>query len=66
MSLQWKVTFLHNGSGMPKRCGKSVPPFNIKPKYDPLVFNWEHLVQNSAGQNLLSNKDYNEFPQLES
>lgn len=61
-----KVTFLHNESGMPERCGKSVPQFNIKLKYDPLVFNWEHLVENSAGQNLLANKDYNEFPQLES
>lgn len=40
-------------------------PFNIKLKYDPSVFNWEHLVENSAGQNLLANKDYNELPQLE-
>lgn len=63
-SLRLKVTFLHNESGMPTRCGKSVPQFNIKLKHDPSVFNWEHLVENSAGQNLLANKDYDEFPQL--
>lgn len=65
-SLWLKVTFLHNEFGMPKRCGKSVPQFNIKLKHNPSDFNWEHLVENSAGQNLLANKDYNEFPQLES
>lgn len=65
-SLCLKVTFLHNESGMPRSCGKSVPQFNTNLKYDPLVFNWEHLVENSAGQNLLANKDHNTFPQLES
>lgn len=59
-----KVTFLHNESGMPKSCGKSVPQLNTKLKYDPVVFNWEYLVENSAGRNLLANKDQNTFPQF--
>lgn len=50
---------------MPKSCGKFVPRLNTKLKYDPLVFNWEHLVENSTGQNLLAKKDHNTFPQLE-
>lgn len=61
----WNKLFLWGLPASLWRCGKFVPWLNIKPNCNPLVFNWEHLEENSADQNLLANKDCNEFPQLE-